>query len=131
MSDASPAGVKPLILIDGSSWLFRAYHALPPLTNSKGQPTGAVFGMGNMLRKLLKDYAPERICVVFDPSGKTFRDELFADYKDTPALWLMAPDDDQPGGWDGLGIHHALVQFRTTLSYPSHYLCRLDFDGVT
>ncbi|MFP5305145.1 MAG: 5'-3' exonuclease H3TH domain-containing protein, partial [Gammaproteobacteria bacterium] len=73
--------VKPLILIDGSGWLFRAYHALPPLTNSKGEPTGAVFGMANMLRKLLKDYGPERICVVFDPSGKTFRDELYAAYK--------------------------------------------------
>ncbi|WP_281783359.1 DNA polymerase I [Sinimarinibacterium flocculans] len=77
------ASAKPLILIDGSSWLFRAYHALPPLTNAQGRPTGAVFGMANMLRKLLKDYAPERICVVFDPSGKTFRDELYADYKAT------------------------------------------------
>ncbi|TXH05516.1 MAG: DNA polymerase I [Nevskiaceae bacterium] len=73
--------MKPLILIDGSSWLFRAYHALPPLTNAAGQPTGAVFGMGNMLRKLLKDYAPERICVVFDPPGPTFRDEIYSEYK--------------------------------------------------
>ncbi len=80
MSDTA-AAPKPLILIDGSSWLFRAYHALPPLTNATGQPTGAVFGMANMLRKLLKDFAPERICVIFDPSGKTFRDELYAEYK--------------------------------------------------
>ncbi|MEQ1439269.1 DNA polymerase I [Fontimonas sp. SYSU GA230001] len=71
----------PLILIDGSSWLFRAYHALPPLTGPHGEPTGAVFGMNNMLRKLLRDFAPERICVVWDPSGKTFRDELFEQYK--------------------------------------------------
>lgn len=73
--------MKPLILIDGSSWLFRAFHALPPLTNPAGQPTGAVFGMGNMLRRLLKDYAPERICVVFDPPGATFREEIYAEYK--------------------------------------------------
>ncbi|MGH8504800.1 MAG: DNA polymerase I [Stenotrophobium sp.] len=73
--------MKPLILIDGSSWLFRAYHALPPLTNPAGQPTGAVYGMGNMLRRLMKDYAPERICVVFDPPGPTFREEIYADYK--------------------------------------------------
>jgi DNA polymerase-1 len=72
---------KPLILIDGSSWLFRAFHALPPLTNPAGQPTGAVYGMGNMLRRLIKDYAPERICVVFDPPGKTFRDEIYPAYK--------------------------------------------------
>jgi len=71
----------PLVLIDGSSWLFRAYHALPPLTNAMGQPTGAVFGMGNMLRRLSKDYAPERICVVFDAPGKTFREEIYAEYK--------------------------------------------------
>jgi DNA polymerase-1 len=74
---------KPVILIDGSGWLFRAYHALPPLANAKGEPTGAVYGMGNMLRKLMKDYAPEHIAVVFDPKGKTFRDELFAEYKAT------------------------------------------------
>ncbi|MES0874797.1 DNA polymerase I [Sinimarinibacterium thermocellulolyticum] len=84
MSEAAhKSAAKPLILIDGSSWLFRAYHALPPLTNAQGQPTGAVFGMANMLRKLLRDYSPERICVVFDPSGKTFRDDLYADYKAT------------------------------------------------
>ncbi len=72
---------KPLILVDGSSWLFRAYHALPPLTNSAGEPTGAVVGMGNMLRKLMRDYQPERICVVFDPKGKTFRNDLYPEYK--------------------------------------------------
>ncbi|QHS10559.1 DNA polymerase I [Sinimarinibacterium sp. NLF-5-8] len=81
---------KPLILIDGSSWLFRAYHALPPLTNAQGQPTGAVFGMANMLRKLLKDFAPERICVVFDAPGKTFRDDWYPAYK---ANRDATPDD--------------------------------------
>ncbi len=74
---------KPLILIDGSSWLYRAFHALPPLTNSRGEPTGAVLGMGNMLRKLLKEYQPARIAVVFDPPGKTFRDDIYPEYKAT------------------------------------------------
>ncbi len=73
---------KPdLVLVDGSSYLYRAFHALPPFTNSRGEPTGAVFGVLNMLAKFLKDYDPERIAVVFDASGKTFRDELFAEYK--------------------------------------------------
>ncbi len=72
---------SPLILVDGSSYLFRAYHALPPLMNSQGRPTGAVYGVLNMLRKLLKDYNPEHIAVVFDPKGTTFRHDLFSDYK--------------------------------------------------
>ncbi len=73
--------LKPVILVDGSSYLFRAYHALPPLTNSKGQPTGAIYGVMNMLRRLLKDYQPEQMVVVFDPKGPTFRKTLYADYK--------------------------------------------------
>lgn len=81
---------KPIILIDGSSYLYRAFHALPPLVNSKGQPTGAVYGVINMLRRLLKDYQPEYIAVVFDAKGKTFRDDLYADYKaNRPSM----PDD--------------------------------------
>lgn len=71
----------PFILVDGSSYLFRAYHALPPLTNSRGEPTGAIVGVVNMLRKLLSDYRPEHMAVVFDAPGKTFRNDLFADYK--------------------------------------------------
>ena len=70
-----------LVLVDGSSYLYRAFHALPPFSNSRGEPTGAVFGVLNMLNKFLKDYEPERIAVVFDAPGKTFRDELFAEYK--------------------------------------------------
>ncbi len=73
--------MKPIILVDGSSWLYRAFHALPRLTAPDGQPTGAIFGMGNMLQKLLKDYAPEHIAVIFDPRGKTFRHELYQEYK--------------------------------------------------
>ena len=72
---------KPLLLVDGSSYLYRAFHALPPLANSRGEPTGALYGVINMLRKLLDSYQPEHIAVVFDAPGKTFRDELFADYK--------------------------------------------------
>jgi DNA polymerase I len=70
-----------LVLVDGSSYVYRAFHALPPLSNSRGEPTGAVHGVLNMLLKFLKEYQPKRIAVVFDASGKTFRDDLFAEYK--------------------------------------------------
>jgi DNA polymerase-1 len=75
------ADKKLLVLVDGSSYLFRAFHALPPLTNAKGQPTGAVVGVINMLRKLMADHAPDYIGVVFDAPGKTFRDDIYKDYK--------------------------------------------------
>ncbi|MGB1807861.1 MAG: DNA polymerase I [Porticoccaceae bacterium] len=71
----------PLILVDGSSYLYRAFHALPPLTNSKGKPTGAVKGVINMMRRLQKDYPESTHVVVFDAKGKTFRDEIYSDYK--------------------------------------------------
>ncbi len=71
----------PLILVDGSSYLYRAFHALPPLATSKGQPTGAVRGVISMLRKHLKEHPDSPVVVVFDAKGKTFRDELFAEYK--------------------------------------------------
>ena len=83
----------PLVLVDGSSYLYRAYHALPPLTNSKGQPTGAVKGVVNMMRRLTKDYPYSQIAVVFDAKGKTFRDEMYAEYKaNRPPM----PDDLRP-----------------------------------
>ena len=75
------AAEKPIILVDGSSYLYRAFHALPPLTTSSGQPTGAVRGVASMLRKLIKDYDPQYMAVIFDAKGKTFRDELFEEYK--------------------------------------------------
>jgi DNA polymerase-1 len=71
----------PLVLVDGSSYLFRAYHALPPLTNSHGEATGAIVGVVNMLRKLISDYAPEQMAVVFDAPGGTFRHRLYEQYK--------------------------------------------------
>jgi DNA polymerase-1 len=80
----------PLILVDGSSYVYRAYHALPPLENSRGQATGAVKGVINMLRRLQKDYPESVIAVVFDAKGKTFRDEMYAEYK---AQRPPMPDD--------------------------------------
>ena len=76
MGDAAP-----LVLVDGSSYLYRAFHALPELSTSTGEPTGAVRGVISMLRRLLKDYPGSTVAVVFDAPGKTFRDELFAEYK--------------------------------------------------
>jgi len=71
----------PLVLVDGSSYLYRAFHAAPPLTNALGEPTGAVKLVLNMVRRLLKDYPQSPIAMVFDAKGKTFRDDLFAQYK--------------------------------------------------
>jgi DNA polymerase-1 len=80
----------PVILVDGSSYLYRAFHALPPLTNSKGKPTGAVKGVINMMRRLQKDYPESTHVVVFDAKGKTFRDEMYGEYKaNRPSM----PDD--------------------------------------
>lgn len=71
----------PFILVDGSSYLFRAYHALPPLTNIDGHPTGAIYGVINMIRQLIQQYQPSHIAVVFDTKSKNFRHEMFPDYK--------------------------------------------------
>jgi len=82
--------IKPLILVDGSSYLYRAFHALPPLNTSKGQPTGAIKGVISMLRRLQKDYPDSPIAVVFDAKGKTFRDDIYSLYK---AQRPPMPDD--------------------------------------
>ncbi len=71
----------PFILVDGSSYLFRAYHALPDLSNSRGEPTGAIVGVINMLRRLMQDYRPTHMAVVFDAPGGSFRNELYPEYK--------------------------------------------------
>ena len=83
---ARPAGdlvtdSELLILVDGSSYLFRAYHAMPALNNAQGEPTGAMYGVVNMLRRLRNDYRTDRAVVVFDAKGKTFRDDLYPEYK--------------------------------------------------
>jgi DNA polymerase-1 len=82
--------VKTLLLVDGSSYLYRAFHALPELRNTKGEPTGAIYGVLNMLRKLHKDVAADYSAVVFDAKGKTFRDEVYPQYKATREAM---PDD--------------------------------------
>ncbi|WP_404342311.1 DNA polymerase I [Pseudoalteromonas mariniglutinosa] len=81
---------NPLILVDGSSYLFRAYHSPPHLTNSKGEATGAIYGVVNMLKSLIKQYDPSHMVVVFDAKGKTFRNDMYSEYKaHRPAM----PDD--------------------------------------
>lgn len=75
------ANKKRLILVDGASYLYRAFHAMPHLANSSGQPTGAVYGVTNMVKKLLADEAPSHMAVIFDAPGKTFRHEMYSEYK--------------------------------------------------
>jgi DNA polymerase I len=84
------ADARKLCLIDGSSYLYRAFHALPPLTSSRGEPTGAILGVLNMINKLLKEESPDFVAVVFDAPGRTFRDDLFEQYK---AQRPPMPDD--------------------------------------
>ena len=85
MSDNLPSipaeNQTPLVLVDGSSYLFRAYYALPDLSNSSGHPTGAIRGVISMIRKLARDYPDSLVAVVFDAPGKTFRDDLYSEYK--------------------------------------------------
>ena len=81
-----------LILVDGSSYLYRAFHAMPALTNTRGEPTGATYGVTNMMRRLLDDYSPSHVGVVFDAPGKTFRDDMYPEYK---AHRPSMPDEDR------------------------------------
>src|SRR5712675_1283487 len=81
---------QTLLLVDGSSYLYRAFHALPELRNAKGEPTGAIYGVLNMLRKLATDYKAQARACVFDAKGKTFRDQMYPDYK---ATRTAMPDD--------------------------------------
>ena len=81
---------QTLLLVDGSSYLYRAFHALPELRNSRGEPTGAVYGVANMLRKLAQQYKAQARACVFDAKGKTFRDEQYPQYK---ANRTAMPDD--------------------------------------
>lgn len=74
-------GGKNIVLVDGSSYLYRAFHALPPLSGPQGQPTGVIYGVVNMLKKLLADKKPDYFAVVFDAKGKTFRHEIYPEYK--------------------------------------------------
>lgn len=90
MGEKNKSDDAPLILVDGSSYLFRAYYALPALTNTGGEPTGAIRGVIAMIRRLAKDYSGATLVVVFDAPGKTFRDDMFSEYK---ANRESTPDD--------------------------------------
>lgn len=82
MSNTSDSSVDhPIILVDGSSYLFRAYHAPPHLTNSRGESTGAIYGVVNMLKSLVRQYQPKKMVVIFDAKGPTFRNEMYSEYK--------------------------------------------------
>ena len=72
---------KTLLLVDGSSYLYRAFHALPDLRNPQGEPTGAIYGVLNMLKRLASDYKADYLACVFDAKGRTFRDDLYPEYK--------------------------------------------------
>ena len=116
MSDKTP----PLILVDGSSYLFRAFHALPPLTNSKGLATGAVYGVINMLNKLREEYQPENMAVVFDAKGKTFRNDMYKEYKaNRPPM----PDELR----EQIAPLHELVE---ALGYPMIVISGVEADDV-
>jgi len=83
MNSTNAEAAGHLVLVDGTYYLYRAFHAIPGLSNSKGEPTGALFGFGNMLRRLFGETQPDYVAVVFDARGKTFRDELYSQYKAT------------------------------------------------
>jgi len=110
----------PFILVDGSSYFFRAYHALPPLMTSKGKPTGAIYGVINMLRKLFKDYHPRHIAVVFDSKEKNFRHQLYTPYK---ANRLVMPEELQ----EQVEPLFALI---TAMGFPLVVLLGIEADDI-
>ena len=120
MAPKSSKAKAPIIVVDGSSYLFRAFHAMPPLTNSKGLNTGAVYGVINMLRKLQEEYQPEAMAVVFDAKGKTFRHDLYKEYKaNRPPM----PDDLR----EQIEPLHQLVE---ALGYPMLVVEGVEADDV-
>ncbi|MFT4580717.1 MAG: DNA polymerase-1 [Gammaproteobacteria bacterium] len=111
---------KKLVLVDGSSYLYRAFHALPPLTNSKDFPTGAIHGVISMLRNLFEQYQPDYYGVVFDPKGKTLRDDWYPEYKaNRPAM----PDELRLQ----IGPIHDIVR---ALGYPLVMIDKVEADDV-
>jgi len=116
-----PKSEKPLlVLVDGSSYLYRAFHGLPPLTNRAGMPTGAIYGVLRMLRKLIEESCPDRVGVIFDAKGKTFRHDLYAEYKaNRPPM----PDD--------LRVQiEPLQQAIKALGMPMHAIPGVEADDV-
>lgn len=119
-SKSSSSANPPIILVDGSSYLFRAFHAMPPLTNSKGLNTGAVYGVINMLKKLQAEYQPASMAVIFDAKGKTFRHEMYKEYKSNrPPM----PDDLR----EQIEPLHQLVE---ALGYPMLVVGGVEADDV-
>jgi len=116
----SPIPKSPFILVDGSSYLFRAYHALPPLTTSKGQATGAIFGVINMLKKLLTEYAPKQMAVIFDSKEKNFRHALYQPYK---ANRVIMPDELQ----SQIAPLHAMIK---AMGFPLIVIPGVEADDV-
>lgn len=110
----------PFVMIDGSSYLYRAFHALPPLKNSRDEPTGAIYGVANMLRRIPQEYGSDNIVVVFDAKGPTFRDELFKEYK---AQRPPMPDDLRAQ----IEPLHALVK---ALGFPILQISGVEADDV-
>lgn len=109
-----------LVLVDGSSYFFRAFHALPPLTNSKGQATGAIYGVVNMIKRLIKDYQPKQIAIVFDAKGKTFRDEWYPAYKaHRPAMPIELSSQFEP-----------LLEFLRAMGLPLLIIDGVEADDV-
>jgi DNA polymerase I len=109
-----------LALVDGSSYFFRAFHALPPLTNSKGHPTGAIYGVANMIKKLVKENESSLLAVVFDAVGKTFRDEWYPEYKANRA----------PTPPDLSAQFQPLIQLLQAMGYPLLIVDGVEADDV-
>ena len=144
---------KRLILVDGSSFLFRAYHGVPPLTNAQGEPTNAIYGVTNMLRKLIADYQSDYVTVVFDAPGKTFRNDLYEDYKaHRPAMpddlrvqieplhhliramglpLIMEPDVEADDVLGALAQHAALQGFNVVISTGDKDMAQLVTEQIT
>jgi DNA polymerase-1 len=110
----------PCILVDGSSFFYRAFHALPPLVNTKGQPTGAIYGVASMLKKLITQYHPEYIAVIFDAPGKTFREDIYPEYK---AHRPPTPDDLR-------SQYQPLVKLIQALGIPVYAIPGVEADDV-
>jgi DNA polymerase-1 len=123
-----------LCLIDGSSYLYRAFHALPSLTNAEGLPTGAIFGVANMIRRLVEEHSPERVAVVFDAPGRNFRHEMFEDYKaNRPSMpdELRAQIEPLHELIDAMGVPRVIVEGVEADDVIASLVSRAQDDGLS